>query len=519
MLNLSHILGRGYFPRELPPPFKTTDFADFVRRCGRSVPPALASDSFVSKCATHNLARSGTLRRTLGIPNPVNFYRLARFVRRNWRFLSSHTAKSKISLTTPSEGSQERAIGRRHALQTLPERRAMLRSRSRYVLQTDISRFYHSIYTHSIPWALHGKAEAKADKSARLIGNELDRLVREGQDRQTIGVPIGPDTSLLIAEILLSSVDGELEKRGVRNGLRYIDDYDFGFQTLADAEDALYLLQEILNEYELALNPSKTEIITLPWPIEKLSISELRTFHFRESPAAQHSDLLHYFDKAFAYAHENQKNAILGYAVSRLSGITVHERNLEFCENLLLQCAISEPGTISFVLNQLLKYRELGYALKQDHISDVLNSIIEQHAPQGHGSDVAWALWGLLVLRRQLRKTAASHAARMKDPVVAILLCDADDNGLVPQTTNWDYFASLMLPEDLHGDMWLFSYEANRREWFKSCTKRDHVSSTPAFAMLKKAGVSFYDETLSGTVESKEPEGWALIVSRGLAYD
>jgi len=67
---------------------------------------------------------------------------------------------------------------------------------------------------------------------------------------------------------------------------------------LADADEALCILEETLNDYELALNPSKTKIITLPWPTEKLAISELRTLKFREAPVAQHSDLLHYFDKA-----------------------------------------------------------------------------------------------------------------------------------------------------------------------------------------------------------------------------
>ncbi len=513
MLNLYDILAQGYFPKELPPPFNTSDFSNFIKRLGRSVPAELASDSFVSKCATHNLPRSGRLHRTLGIPNPVSFYRLSHCIRRNWRVISTHTAKSSMSLTTPCKGYRGRAIEPRHMLQELPKRRAMLRSRSRHIIQTDISRFYHSIYTHSIPWALHGKAKAKADRSQQLIGNELDRLVREGQDRQTIGVPIGPDTSLLIAEIILSSVDEALEKKGLTSGLRYIDDYEFGFQTLAEADEALCLLEETLNDYELALNPSKTEIITLPWPTDKLAISELRTFKFREVPVAQHSDLLHYFDKAFSFAHDNPDDNILRYAVSRLSGITVHPSNWEFCENLLLQCAISEPGTISFVLNQLLRCRELEYDLHRDNICDVLNSIIEQHAPQGHGGDVAWALWGLLVLERNLRKDAASSAAKMKDPVVAILLCDADDHELVPSSTDWDYLASLMSTEDLSGEMWLFSYEANRRDWFESSGKKDHVLSSPPFALLKKAGVSFYDESLSGTVEAEEPEGWALVSS------
>jgi hypothetical protein len=165
MLNLYDILARGYFPKELPPPFNTSDFSNFIKRLGRSVPAVLASDSFVSKCAAHNLPRSGRLHRTLGIPNPVSFYRLSHCIRCNWRVISTHTAKSSMSLTTPCKGYRGRAIEPRHMLQELPKRRAMLRSLARHVIQTDISRFYHSIYTHSIPWALHGKAKAKADRS------------------------------------------------------------------------------------------------------------------------------------------------------------------------------------------------------------------------------------------------------------------------------------------------------------------------------------------------------------------
>ena len=510
MVKVTSILARGLFPKELPPPFHSVQFAEYMASFPETVPKAFTDGKFVSKYARHNLPRSGTLRRTLGIPNPVNFYRIAAFVGKEWKCLREHTEKSSISLTKPFLSAKGRAIAPQNPLNVLPDRRALLRSNSRYVLQTDISRFYHSIYTHSIPWALHGKAKAKSDHSARLVGNELDRLVRDTQDRQTIGIPIGPDTSLLIAEIILSAVDDMLERRGITNGIRYIDDFEFGFQTLAQAEKALANLQEILNDFQLALNPSKTEIVKLPCPTEKLAISELRTFHFRDSAVGQHFDLLHYFDKAFTFAHENPKEAVLRYAVSRVNGITVRKENWAFCQNLLLQCSMAEPGTISFVLNQLLRYRQMDYHLDLDHIADVLNSVIEQHAPQGHGGDVAWALWGLLVLRRKLRERASNLCAKMADPFVAVLLCDADDNKLVSSETDWNYLASLMEPEDLVEEMWLLSYEANRRGWFKSTSTKDHVAGKPAFNLLKEADVSFYDEELSGTVEPSAPEGWGL---------
>jgi hypothetical protein len=32
-----------------------------------------------------------------------------------------------------------------------------------FVLISDVSQFYPTLYTHAIPWALHGKAYAKAN--------------------------------------------------------------------------------------------------------------------------------------------------------------------------------------------------------------------------------------------------------------------------------------------------------------------------------------------------------------------
>ena len=59
-------------------------------------------------------------------------------------------------------------------------------------LKTDISKFYPSIYTHSIPWATEGgkeiykKNRAFGDKDTRkrtnLYGDDLDRLMVDCQN-------------------------------------------------------------------------------------------------------------------------------------------------------------------------------------------------------------------------------------------------------------------------------------------------------------------------------------------------
>src|SRR3546814_5011434 len=72
-------------------------------------------------------------------------------------------------------------------------------------------RFYPSIYTHSIAWAILGKAHVKASHHTTAFkghfANHLDKAVGAGQEGQTIGIPIGPDTSRIIAELVAVVVE------------------------------------------------------------------------------------------------------------------------------------------------------------------------------------------------------------------------------------------------------------------------------------------------------------------------
>ena len=105
--------------------------------------------------------------------------------------------------------------------------RAIRSSASRYLLRADFSRFYPSLYTHALSWAIHGKDLAKQNQAdASLLGNRLDRAVRNTQDRQTLGIPVGPDTSDLMGEVLAVAIDLRLlSDVGTLAGVRYVDDY------------------------------------------------------------------------------------------------------------------------------------------------------------------------------------------------------------------------------------------------------------------------------------------------------
>ena len=501
---LFHLLARGYFPKELPPPFNTRSFGAFADTPEASI-LALnltkrgVNKNFTSRGVVHNQARSGTLRRKLTIPNPVNQYQIARAVVESWWNLKRACGVSSISLTTPKYKRHGlRAISPENPFASISVARAKSRTASRYYLSTDLSQFYPSVYTHSIPWALHTKSVAKArPHDYALLGNVLDLAIRNGQDKQTIGIPIGPDTSLVIAEVLLSSVDAKLSGPVAKRGYRYIDDMGCGFRTIAEAEDALGAIQRHVGDLQLELNPRKTKISELPLELEAFWVPHLRLFTFRDSTErAQETDLLSFFGRAFELAASHRQEAILRYAVQRLRSVIICRTNWTLYENLLLQCLSVESGTAPAVIGELFKYH-LRMPLNIVRITESLQQLIEDNAPLHHGSEVVWALWGAICLGCKLSANTVQKSLTASDPCVALCALHAISKGLVDGPVDVAGLKSLMSERELAEDQWLLVYEANIKGWLPNIGRADFVSLHKEFGPMKAGGVSFYDESAS----------------------
>lgn len=507
---LKDLLAKGYFPNELPPPFTTMNFAELLAANQAQLPQQFANPDHSGKISPHNRPRVGSLRRTLGLPNPIHQYRLSAEIAAHWKVLESHFKKSKISLSRPVRKiGTDRGLPSRYPMSVLPIRRAAGRAIARYVVTTDITRFYHSIYTHSIPWALHTKAVAKKRKNDdRLLGNRLDKYIRAGQDFQTVGVPIGPDTSLIIAETVLCSIDSGLAPALVRNGFRYIDDYELGFYTLSQAEDALCVLEEKLGQYELALNPKKTKIVELPDLLDEAWVSELRALIVSDGakPKAQEASLLRYFDRSFELSKTNPDAHVLNYAIQRISSVLIAKRNWKLYENLMLQCILAEPGTLRFAFAQLTRYGQMGYTVDRGKIARVANALIEIHSRQGHGSEVAWAVWAAIYFDVHITKTNAKRLGKMDDSVVALLALDARAKRVIDRAVDFPLWESSMTTDGLYDKHWLLAYEANVKGWLPSVGRGDHVRRDAGFNYLKRNGVHFYDDTIATRMrETKRP--------------
>ncbi len=135
------------------------------------------------------------------------------------------------------------------------------------MLETDISDCYGSIYTHSIAWAIHGKAEAKKKgnrNNGRLLGAVIDKALRQMANGQTNGLPQGSVLTDFIAEIVLGYADLQLS-RNIGNTIqsfeivRFRDDYRIFTNSPQDAEAIVKVLSEVLLSLGLKLNPNKTK--------------------------------------------------------------------------------------------------------------------------------------------------------------------------------------------------------------------------------------------------------------------
>jgi hypothetical protein len=496
MLDIHSMLSRGYFPRELPPPFSSESYAWVVATNIRRIPQTFSSRRRISKLCCHNTARVGLQRRILSIPNPIGQYNLTTTIVNHWNEIVSFVNRSNLSKSIPTvRGVHGRSVVPSHPQRDLVTHRAYIRAKSKYVLQADIASFYPSIYTHSIAWAAHTKAFAKAHRREyKYYGNSLDSWIQNSQDGQTVGIPIGPDSSLVISELILTAADVTLSNQV--NGsrcFRFVDDYEFGCTSYAEAEQILSRLQQVLDEYELELNPVKTKIIELPTSLDSSWVYELRNFEFRGSNYEQRTDLIAYFDRAFVLAKQNPADHVLKYAIQRLQNVQIDQSNWQLAEQLHLQCVMNETETFLPVLGRLIDRHKAGFPIDKKTIGEVINSQIITQCPVSHGSEVCWAIWAAIFWDIQIESDAAKLLSKMNDSLVALLALDAHRRGLIPNgldTTNWETY---LTTDELYGEQWLLSYEANKKGWLPSKNGGDHVTADPNFAFLKSNNVAFYD--------------------------
>lgn len=522
-MKIKDLVGKGYFPyEELPPAFNTEKlgsealsinnaFYNFKQTLSKKKREKLERRS--TECIYFTAPKVGLKRRIFGIPNPIHQIELSKIIAFNWREIQNIYSKSKLSASIPvKDPDGKRAVIPKYNFKLFKEKCIESSFNKAFELKTDITKYFPSIYTHSIPWAMHTKPIAKIKRNDKtLVGNLIDKAVRSGQSGQTNGIPIGPETSRIIGEILGCTFDKKLTDRFNANnnfeivGYRFIDDCIFYFSSYSEAETVFKCFETMLTNYGLNINEEKTVIKKLPYSFESEWSILLSNHPLRYSKKqikgkskekskeirikSQRKDLKNFISLAFKLTNENQKDSVLKYAVRRFMYIEIFKENWSLFESLLFKMGISEPIILPDILRILLTYEKF---VNKNRLEEFILEILSEHYYKGHNFEIAWSLWIAKSFSIKVDKKLAKKILSSRDVISIIIVLDMIENSLISSSIDLSELESELTEEGLLNEWWLLVYESIKKGWLKPSDPY-LLKNSEYFSELEKRDIEFYD--------------------------
>lgn len=502
---LKRLISHGYFAPELPPCFVSEDLAKYRNSILRGIdalPPIRQGKpnfhAFTSELSIFYFPRFGKQDRRHGVPNPIAHLLLSRTLAENYVDLRRKARASKLTLSPPVfDWSGPRALVRA-SIDLRDNFRVNLSSRREEFVAADVRAFFHSIYTHAIPWAIHGKATAKQNRNVTLYGNLIDLLCRNAQDGQTLGLPVGPDTSRLIAEIISSAMDVDLQNRlqiGTRDASRYIDDYTLSSPNGAGSEELLAGLRQTSAKFELELNNDKSSVHQTshrqstgwqqavrasvpptPRPNSRVETAILQQFFYQLGRVcADHPDI-----NIEKFGLQNARLAL------------VNAEDWEAIQFVIINAYRRNPSLISFLVEVFL-LRQVAY---QDVQADILKEFIENRMPvlarANRTGEIIWLLFLAARLRIILSNRSLTSLFSIDNAYIALLIVYLDSEHLAEGGVDRTAWNQSLNAAGLRSPMWLYSYEAVTGGLISGETD-DFITQDLYFNLLKSKRVRFFD--------------------------
>ena len=465
----------------------------------------------------YSIPKSGMDRRRLSIVNPISQMRVANIIASHWSDILARIKETECSAHVPKIDGKSPL--QHFNFQEFVRRQIDVSARHDKIVSADILRFYGSLYTHAIAWALHGKDKFQSSHPSerrKMLGDILDQAVRFGQENQSVGIPVGPYTSRIISEIVGVGIDEALGCHQ-HQAVRHIDDWRVGVASSETPQKIIAKIAAACREFGFDLNYGKTEVIPNgefagpTWRTELLQLGWDRTKNA--------GSIGLFFAKAFDWAKTHPDANVLSYAVQVAGKWTVHPNCWNLLESCLLSVARFDPKTLGHVAKILAKRSD---NVNRERMSDFVHDVIRSNAPLGHHFEVSWAL----SLAKEfdginISEDAAQEVCKMESSVCALLLLDLYNNGRVRGKLCLDKWQSWTTPDGLKTRMWLLVYEARKRDWLATeegedgedekaviseKTPEDRIRSffdkerfndkrfSSLFGILWENTVSFYDE-------------------------
>ncbi len=496
---LRRLLSHGYFAPELPPCFVSEGLAKYRTSilAGIDALPDVrgkpAYHRFTSELSSFYFPRFGKDDRKHGVPNPISYLLLARAIADNYVKIRQVTKTSRISASPPIfDWNGHRAL-MRPSIDLRDDFRVDLSSRRETYVAADIRAFFHSIYTHAIPWALHGKTFAKRNRGTEHYGNLIDLLFRNAQDGQTIGLPVGPDCSRLIAEAIGSAIDVKLcETIGVgsRDASRYIDDYTVSSESNVTGESLIAALRQAVALYELELNNDKSAVVSTSTRTDGGWKQEVRSYVPHGSMGD--AEFQNFFYKVGRICEAHPEINIEKYALQNARMAFVRAERWKKIQIHLIAAYRRNPSLISFLVEITILRQLERRDVDVDSLAEFLSHRLPSLAEQNRSGEIIWLLF--LAIRVGIRQKASSLAPllEIENSMVALLVAAYAARGLVKGNIDFTRWNRALSADGLRSSTWLFAYESVG-QGISPRGSTTFIEQDEYFSLLLKRGVRFLD--------------------------
>jgi hypothetical protein len=441
----------------------------------------------------------GFERRNVGITHPIPQALLVDEIATNYPAIQKWLCRQTFSLDEirVSEKHARAIRGINFALHRA--KKAYIEATSDWLVKTDITRFYPSIYTHSITWAAYGKEKVKGKLKLfeGSLADRLDILVRACNRNQTVGIPIGPESSRILAEIVSSRIDDDLrpcQKDVPPDSVdRLQDDWFIGMPTLEASERVLSHVVRAYREYGLDINGSKTSVTRIIQHLEEAWKSEIGAFLSHRSGDLKGARLREFLALTLRLQSENEKQAVTNYALTVLENQSFWKTDVEAMESFLLKSAIIAPGSMSRISELLLNLDYDTGGLSKKRIGPRFTELAVRSLEKGDLYESLWLIFTLRGLSIPIFDEALlTLAGETKSSTIALTLLDMRVRGLIKgklPTAAWE--RQISKDTVLTDWSWLLAYEACRRGWLADPA---NLMARPFFDAMNSRGVFFYDE-------------------------
>jgi hypothetical protein len=512
---LGALIQTAYLPAEIPPVVTARHFADYARAEFKNLKKLKASTKTLQTPTLYdryNIPRENGTRRDLALVHPRSQLNLSMILTERHQLIRQIITDMKVSRYRADADLKNFKAFKGISFSNLDRARAEIARRKAWILSADISRFFYTIYTHSIPWAVLGKDKVKqtlfGGKKTKKISHwtgEIDAALQNCQSRETFGIPVGPDTSRIVAEILLSGIHSDLTfstilKNGT--GYRLVDDFFLGFDSERECQDALAALSNALSQFNLQLNDEKTSIRSATdifmerWRFELIGASI--SIHDEQR---QMRDIRKVSELALYHASQIGNSHPIKWITQKLSNLKYFDRNFGLLLTTLLRFGRDFPVVMNlvcvFIINNKSKCK--GF-IAQSHIKSWVRAIFAARSRDSHDFEITWALVVCGALNIRVSRSDFGNYLPSICSVAFALLGLLDSRGLLVEPLSAFRWRPQVKNGGLDGHHWLMFYESVLRGWTKDSLMISAVKSDALFGDLFAKNVSFLNDTIFGDV-------------------